>query len=150
MIKELTLNHVFKDQINIPKPGEDIFRKQTDKTWFLPKTHQTIKTFIESTYNDINEEILQIKLSKYSNLSKVQQRGPVDLKERDDTVLKPSSSRTPGLYVQPKMYKQGNSERLVISSANCYSTANSLTNAILCIRHMLLFLKNQHNQNKTR
>lgn len=64
MIKELTLNHVFKDQINIPKPGEDIFRKQTDKTWFLPKTHQTIKTFIESTYNDINEEILQIKLPK--------------------------------------------------------------------------------------
>ena len=74
----------------------------------------------------------------------MQQRGPVDLKERDDTVLKPSSSRTPRLYVQPKMYKQGNSERLVISSANCYSTA------ILCIRHMLLFLKNQHNQNKTR
>lgn len=105
MIKELTLNHVFKDQINIPKPGEDIFRKQTDKTWFLPKTHQTIKTFIESTYNDINEEILQIKLPKYSNLSKVQLIALVDLKERDDIVLKPSSSQTPRLYVQPKMYK---------------------------------------------
>ena len=67
-----------------------------------------------------------------------------------DTELKPSSPRTPRSYIQPKTYKQGNSERPVISSANCYSTANSSRNTILCIRDKLLFTKNKHNGNKTR
>ena len=69
------------------KTEEDIFRKPTYKTWILSKNRHTIEAFIEATNNEINEEIAHIKPSKYSNLSRGEQKALWDLQERDDVVI---------------------------------------------------------------
>ena len=75
-----------KEQSNKPKTEEDIFRKPMDKTWIAPKNH-TIKTFIEATNNEVNQEIAHIKPPKYLNPSKEEQKAREDLQERDDIVI---------------------------------------------------------------
>lgn len=52
-----------KYKINKPKSEEDIFRKSTNEIRFQ-KNHYSTETFIEATKNEINKEILQIKLPK--------------------------------------------------------------------------------------
>ena len=76
-----------KDQIKKSRTEEDIFRKLTEKTCILPENLHTIETFMESTNNEINEEIAHIKPPKHSNFSKGEQKALDDLQERDDIVI---------------------------------------------------------------
>ena len=52
-----------KYKINKPKSEEDIFRKSTNEIG-SQKIHYSTETFTEATKNEINKEILQIKLPK--------------------------------------------------------------------------------------
>lgn len=51
-----------KYKINKPKSEEDIFRKSTEIG--SQKNSYSTETFTEATKNEINKEILQIKLPK--------------------------------------------------------------------------------------
>ena len=73
----------FKDKTSKPKTEEDRFRKPTDKVWVPPKKKKQqqhiIELFTETTSNQINLEIADIKPSKYENLSKEEQKALEDM-----------------------------------------------------------------------
>ena len=81
-----------------------------------------VETFIKATNNEINEEIAHIKLLKYSNLSKWQQKALEDLQEREDIVIVVIMDLTD--YIE-KAERQLNNKEHYHHLSNCNKQWNS-------------------------
>ena len=125
--RRIKLKAHFKDLIIKPKTEKNVFKKPTGKTWMPHKSHHPIETFMEATNNQINEEIAHIKLPKYSNLLKGEQKALEDLQEGDDIVIADADKGEAVTDYEEKAERQLNNKEHYCQLSKNQTAANNET-----------------------